>query len=134
VEWNRARDDVFVSRQRFLKGTDVRFSVQRSTRSRLEQVFGEFAPEDYDFQFRKTKVLVKLLQRDYVSRSEARRLVANLEKFREVVLDFRDVKSVGQGFTDEVFRVFARRHPGVEITVENTNSLIDAMIRHVATG
>lgn len=134
VEWNRARDDVFVSRQRFLKGTDVRFSVQRSTRCRLEEVFGEFAPEDYDFQFRKTKVLVKLLQRDYVSRSEARRLLANLEKFREVVLDFQDVKSVGQGFADEVFRVFARRHPEIVISAENTNPVIDAMIRHVATG
>jgi biotin operon repressor len=131
VEWSRARDDVFVSRPRFLKGTDVRFVLQRSTRRRLEDVFGEFAPEDYDFQFQKTRVLVKLLQRDYVSRSEARRLVANLEKFSEVVLDFRDVNSVGQGFADEIFRVFARRHPGVLISAEFTNPVIDAMIRHV---
>ncbi|MBI2296804.1 MAG: DUF4325 domain-containing protein [Betaproteobacteria bacterium] len=133
VEWNRARDDVFVSTQRFLKGTDVSFAVHRSSRRRLEAVFGEFAPEDYDFQFQKTRVLVKLLQREYVSRSEARRLVANLEKFREVVLDFRDVKSVGQGFADEVFRVFARRHPGIVIFAENESPLIDAMIRHVKT-
>ena len=132
VEWDRARDDVFVSRQRHLPGTGVEFAVHRTTRRRLEQVFGEFAPEEYDYQFQKTKVLVKLLRRDYVSRSEARRLVANLEKFREIVLDFRDVKSVGQGFADEVFRVFARRHPAIRISTENTNSVIDAMIRHVA--
>lgn len=77
-------------------------------------------------------MLLKLLQRDYVSRSEARRLLANLEKFREIVLDFRDVKSVGQGFADEVFRVFARRHPGISISARNANPVIDAMIRHVA--
>lgn len=133
VEWSRVKDDVFVSRRRFLAGSDVRFAIQRSSRRRLEDVFGEFAPEEYDFQFRKTKVLVKLLQRDFVSRSEARRLLANLEKFSEIVLDFRDVKSVGQGFADEVFRVFARRHPTIAISVENTNPVIDAMIRHVAS-
>lgn len=132
VEWNRARDDVFVSKRRFLAGTDVRVAVQRSTTRRLEEVFGEFAPEEYDFQFQKTKVLVKLLRRDYVSRSEARRLVANLEKFREIVLDFRDVQAVGQGFADEVFRVFASRHPSILIRTENTNPVIDAMIRHVS--
>lgn len=133
VEWSRARNDVFVSQRRSLAGTDVRFSVQRSTRRRLEDVFGEFAPEEYDFQFQKTKVLVKLLQRDYVSRSEARRLLANLENFREIVLDFRGVSSVGQGFADEVFRVFARRHPTIAISSENTNPVIEAMIRHVAS-
>ena len=100
---------------------DARLSLQRSARQTIEDVFSEFAPEQYDFQFQKTRVLVKLLQPDYVSRSEARRLLANLEKFREIVLDFRDVRSVGQGFADEVFRVFAGRHPGIVIRSENTN-------------
>jgi biotin operon repressor/anti-sigma regulatory factor (Ser/Thr protein kinase) len=133
VEWDRARDDVFVSKQRMLAGTEVRFAVQRSSRRRLEEVFGEFAPAEYDFQFQRTKVLVKLLRQDYVSRSEARRLLANLEKFSEIVLDFRDVASVGQGFADEVFRVFAGRHPAIRITTENASPVVDAMIRHVAS-
>lgn len=134
IEWNSAREDVFVSKRRFLAATDVRFAVQRDTRRRLEDVFREFAPEDYDFRFQKTKVLVKLLRQDYVSRSEARRLLANLEKFSEIVLDFRDVQSVGQSFADEVFRVFARRYPTIVISTENTNPVLDAMIRHVASG
>lgn len=131
VEWSRARDDVFVATRRFLAGTDVRFWLDRGTRRRLAQVFGEFAPEEYDFQFQRTRVLVKLLRGDYVSRSEARRLLANLEKFKEIVLDFRGVRSVGQGFADEVFRVFARRHPEIRIAAENAGPAIDAMIRHV---
>jgi hypothetical protein len=134
VEWDSAKRDLFVSKRRLLAGTEVRFEIERAARRRLEDVFGEFAPEEYDFQFQKTNVLVKLLRRDYVSRSEARRLLANLEKFSEIVLDFRDVQSVGQGFADEVFRVFARRHPSITITTENTNPVIDAMIRHVASG
>ena len=131
VEWDRGKDDVFVSQRRLLAGTAVHFVIQRSTRRRLADVFHEFAPKEYDFQFQKTKVLVKLLQRDYVSRSEARRLLANLEKFREIVLDFRKVTSVGQGFADEIFRVFARRYPAIRMTTENTNPVIDAIIRHV---
>ena len=130
IVWSRARGDIFVSQPRYLKGTDVRFEVQHSSRRRLEDIFGEFAPEEYDYRFEKTRVLVKLLRKDYVSRSEARRLLANLEKFREIVLDFRDVKSVGQGFADEVFRVFVGRHPAIVIFTENTNAVIDAMIRH----
>lgn len=132
IEWSRLKRDVFVSSPRFLKGTAVSFTVQRSSRLVLETVFGEFAPEEYDFQFRKTRVLVKLLRREFVSRSEARRLLANLEKFSEVVLDFRGVRSIGQGFADEVFRVFAGRHPAVRIRAENAAPAVDAMIRHVA--
>ncbi len=132
IEWARERDDVFVRERRFLAGTDVRFSIERGSQRRIADVFGEFAPEAYDFQFQRTKVLVKLLQRDYVSRSEARRLLANLEKFKEVVLDFRGVQSVGQGFADEVFRVFAGRHPDTVITTDNAGPAVAAMIRHVA--
>jgi anti-sigma regulatory factor (Ser/Thr protein kinase)/biotin operon repressor len=134
IEWKRAKHDVFVSQQRFLKGTDVRFLLHRNARHKLEEVFDEFAPAEYDFQFQKTRVLVKLLQPDYVSRSEAKRLLANLEKFREIVLDFRGVRSVGQGFADEVFRVFAQRHSGIVIHPENANPAVLAMIRHVSRG
>lgn len=134
LEWDSASEDVFVSTPRFLAGTQVRVEIRRDSRRRLEDVFGEFAPEEYEFQFQKTKVFVKLLRRDYVSRSEARRLLANLEKFSEIVLDFRDVQAVGQGFADEVFRVFARRHPAIVIKTEHTSPAVDAMIRHAAAG
>jgi anti-sigma regulatory factor (Ser/Thr protein kinase) len=132
IEWNRSRDDVFVSQQRRLEGTDVRFLVHRGTRRRLADTFAEFAPEEFDFRFLKTRVHVRLLQEDYVSRSEAKRLMLNLEKFREVVLDFRKVASVGQGFADEIFRVFATRYPETAISVENANQVVAAMIRHVS--
>ena len=130
IDWNKAQNDVFVSARRLLRGTRVRFLVRSGTRRRIETVFGEFAPEAYDYQFQKTRVLVKLLQADYVSRSEAKRLLANLDRFREVVLDFTDVNSIGQGFADEVLRVFPRHHPGTRILTENANPVVAAMLRH----
>jgi DNA-binding transcriptional ArsR family regulator len=130
MEWDGARRDVFVSAPRLLGGTQVAFQVARASRRRLEDVFAEFAPAEFDYRFEKTRVLVKLLQRDYVSRSEAKRLLLGLEKFREVVLDFRDVGSVGQGFADEVFRVFAAAHPEVKVTFEDASPAVVAMLRH----
>ena len=132
IEWDRFRDDVFVSEPRYLKGTLVQFEVRTDSRTRLEDVFAEFAPEQYDYQFEKTRVLVKLLAREYVSRSEAKRLLHNLDRFSEVELDMRDVTSVGQGFADEIFRVFADAHPGIAIRTVNAGKAIEAMIRHVS--
>lgn len=60
--------------------------------------------------------------------------MANLEKVREIVLDFRDARSVGQGFADEVFRVFANHHPGIVLWPENPSPAIMAMIRLVSRG
>lgn len=131
IEWDRYRDDVFVSEPRYLKGTLVKFEVGLGSRTRLEDVFAEFAPEEYDFQFEKTRILVKLLRREYVSRSEAKRLLHNLDKFSEIELDMRDVISVGQGFADEIFRVFASTHPDIAIRISNAGEAIEAMIRHV---
>lgn len=130
IEWNRERDDVFVSEPRFRQGTTVLFEIRRDSRTRLADVFAEFAPEEYDYRFEKTRLLVKLLKRDYVSRSEAKRLLLNLEKFSEVELDFRDVEHLGQGFADEVFRVFAERHPKIKIRAKDATRTIRAMIRH----
>lgn len=132
--WDRGREDTFVSDVNYTQGTQVEFTLRRDTRRRLPDVFSEFAPEDYSFRFEKTKVLVRLLRHDYVSRSEARRLTANLEKFRQVVLDFHGVESVGQGFADEVFRVFAARHPDTAIELENASPAVAAMLKHVGAG
>jgi anti-sigma regulatory factor (Ser/Thr protein kinase) len=132
IEWDRYRDDVFVSEPRYLQGTLVQFEILVDSRTKLEQVFDEFAPAEYDYRFEKTRVVVKLLQREYVSRSEAKRLLHNLDKFAEIELDMRDVTRVGQGFADEIFRVFAAAHPAIVIRTVNAGKATEAMIRHVA--
>lgn len=130
LEWSRYRDDVFAADSRYVKGTSVEFEIQRGSRTRLERIFGAFAPEEYDYRFEKTHVFVKLLQRAYVSRSEAKRLLHNLERFSDIELDMKDVASVGQGFVDEIFRVFASRHPVMSIRAVNAGPAVAAMIRH----
>lgn len=52
-----------------------------------------------------------------------------LAKFREVVLDFEGVESVGQGFADEVFRVFARAHPGTRLVPIRMGKAVEFMVQ-----
>jgi len=64
-----------------------------------------------------------------VSRSEAKRLLHGLDRFREVVLDFRGVEGVGQGFADEVFRVWAHAHPQTTLIPVHMNRAVEFMVR-----
>ncbi|MFH0797281.1 MAG: DUF4325 domain-containing protein [Candidatus Omnitrophota bacterium] len=128
--FDNMKQDVFVEEKKFINGTEVTFNISRSSRRRLAEIFKQYAPEEFDYGFEKTRVFVKLFQKDYVSRSEAKRLLAGLDRFKEIVLDFKDVKSIGQGFADETFRVFRRQHPDIVIKTENLSPLISPVIKH----
>ncbi len=114
-----------------IRGTEVTIRVSRSARRKLADVFSEFAPEEYDFHFEKSIVTVRFFAQEFVSRSEARRLLARLDQFREIMLDFRGVRSIGQGFADEIFRVFAASHPRIVLKRVNVDPALEAVIRHV---
>ncbi len=123
--------DVIVNVRRPIRGTEVALGVSRSARRRLEDVFADFAPEEYDFRFERSIVTVRFVARDYISRSEAKRLLARLDSFKEVVLDFQGVRSIGQGFADEIFRVFPSSYPRILLKRVNVEPAIEAVIRHV---
>jgi len=129
--FDNRKQDVFVEENRFLKGTEVFFFLNRRTKRRLEDVFNQYAPEVFDYGFDRTRVQVKLFQQDYISRSEAKRLLFGLDRYKEIILDFNGVKSIGQGFADEIFRVFKNTHPEIVISTENLTSSLAAMIQHV---
>jgi anti-sigma regulatory factor (Ser/Thr protein kinase) len=109
------------------RGTRVRCEIAKKPRRRLQQVFDEYT---IDLEFARTKTVVRLFARgvEFVSRSEARRLLQGLDKFREVVLDFERVRSIGQGFADEIFRVWAAAHRDIELIPVNTVPEVQFMI------
>jgi len=129
--FDNERRDMVVNEKRFQEGTQVDFRISRRTRRKLADVFEAFAPEEFGFRFERTRVLVNLFEADYVSRSEARRLMSGLSRFTEVCLDFDKVKTMGQGFADEVFRVFLNAHPDIHIKVENLAPPLHTMVLHV---
>jgi hypothetical protein len=86
----------------------------------------------HDYAFSKTVVPVKMAEQspnDLVSRSQAKRLLLRIDRFRTVVLDFQNVNQIGQAFADEIFRVFAHSHPGIDMQFINTNQEVLKMIR-----
>lgn len=130
VEWtvDNGRDDQAVRLLPPSAGTSVLFRVPSRPARALADVFGEYTE---DLEFTKTRTTIRLFAIGvaFVSRSEARRLVHGLEKFREVVLDFGGVESVGQGFADEVFRVFARGNPGTRLVPIRMGEAVEFMVQ-----
>ena len=118
-----------------LRGTLVVLEVVRGKTPRLEDVFEAWTDPD-TLRFSKTRASIRLstLGTSLVSRSEARRLVADLTKFSHVTLDFSGVEVVGQGFCDEVFRVFARAHPQLVLEPVGMNDPIAFMVGRARSG
>jgi anti-sigma regulatory factor (Ser/Thr protein kinase) len=112
-----------------LGGTVVRGRFSAPPKRTTLEVFRAYSNED--FQFTRTRPSVKLAETatTFVSRSEAKRLMARLEGFEQVELDFAGVDAVGQGFVDEVFRVWASDHPQAKLVATNMNSAVEFMVR-----
>jgi anti-sigma regulatory factor (Ser/Thr protein kinase) len=110
-------------------GTRVRLEAVPGHMPRLEDVFRAYSDPE-TLRFARTRATVKLvsLGSALVSRSEAKRLVARLPEFTHVTLDFTGVEVVGQGFCDEVFRVFARAHPEVALEPVGMNEAVAFMV------
>ena len=100
------------------------------TERTTKEIFDEYTSDD--FVFNKTKITVHLakdyLGHDFVSRSLAKRILMNVEKFKIIVLDFENIDNVGQGFADEVFRVFRNKNPDITVVPVNMNEEIEFMI------
>jgi hypothetical protein len=124
-------EDWILERDRCVTGTMVRMTLSNHTARTTKKVFDKFTSGDDDYGFNKTVVPVKLARygdENLVSRSQARRLLARVDRFRIVVLDFQGVDSIGQAFADEVFRVFPSHHPEVEVHEINVRSAVKRMI------
>ncbi|MFZ5452106.1 MAG: STAS-like domain-containing protein [Thermodesulfobacteriota bacterium] len=113
------------------EGTFIRMYINISSNRTAKEVFDKYTSKDDDYGFTRTVVpvfLAKYGDENLISRSQAKRLVARLEKFREVVLDFKGVDSIGQAFADEIFRVYAQRNPHIQIMFANENEDIKKSI------
>lgn len=112
-----------------ISGTTVSMQLHNNSSRNIKQVFDAFTDEDYSFA--KTVVPVRLAQYGHeklISRSQAKRLLARIERFKIVVFDFEGVETVGQAFADEIFRVFSKQHPDVELRYVNVCKEVEKMI------
>jgi anti-sigma regulatory factor (Ser/Thr protein kinase) len=125
-------EDWILQNSEYQKGTFITMKLKNNTTRTTQEIFNKFSDDDYGFT--KTVVPVRLAQygnEQLISRSQAKRLLVRIERFKIVLFDFKDVESIGQAFADEVFRVFARQHPNMELMPINANDTVTQMIRRV---
>ena len=111
-------------------GTTVFMKLSNHSARTDKQIYDQYSTGD-DYGFTKTVVPVRLAQYGddkLISRSQARRLLARIDRFKLVIFDFEGVESIGQAFADEIFRVFAKDHPGIEIVPVKASSQVQQMI------
>jgi anti-sigma regulatory factor (Ser/Thr protein kinase)/DNA-binding transcriptional ArsR family regulator len=117
----------------YRKGTIVLMEIGLDSERTPSQVYDRyFDPEEVgDVAFRATEVPVRLaaLGDDLISRSQGKWVVSRIEQFSRVLLDFTDVKAVGQGFVDEVFRVFANAHPEVKLVAAHMEPEVERVVK-----
>lgn len=112
-------------------GTHVGMEIDARSGHTMQEIFEHYAAERDDYGFSKTNVILRLLDTgddSFVSRSQAKRALARLPRFKEVLLDFDGVNSIGPAFADEIFRVFAAEHPEVHLTAIRANDEVRKMI------
>lgn len=131
VRWtvDNERDDWALGEVDERAGTLIRFTIDPARAVPVSEVFRRYTdPEDH--RFNRTRAVVKMLDSGvrFVSRSEAKRLTAGLDGFDDVILDFAGVDEVGQGFVDQLFRVWAAEHPHKLLEPVNMSETVRFMI------
>ncbi|MBX3318326.1 MAG: DUF4325 domain-containing protein [Nitrospira sp.] len=118
-------------------GTEVLMKIATSASHTAKEIFDQYRAEFDQFGFSKTHIPLVLLKYEgeqLISRSQAKRLMTRVDQFREVILDFKGITSIGQAFADEVFRIYRREHPSVNIYPVNMVPDVQGMIQRSIAG
>ena len=138
-EHNRSDEDWLLENAAPVKGTHVIMTVANDSTTTIRDVYDKYCSnpnDDQDHGFHKTHVPLLLAQfgnDPLVSRSQAKRVLARVDRFLEVLLDFKGVELIGQAFADEIFRVFPSHHPTVNVLAVNANPSVLKLIHAART-
>jgi anti-sigma regulatory factor (Ser/Thr protein kinase) len=117
-------------------GTSVYLAIALDTTRTLDAVLQAHSDSGTGYDFARTRVPLHLIaggagDAALISRADARRASLRLAQFARAELDFAGVSHVGHGFADELFRVYARDNPGVELLPVAMAPQVTAMIDSV---
>jgi len=117
-------------------GTEVLMEIAKTSALTTQDIFDKFTSNE-TCSFDKTIVsVIHLIDRKntkdmtLISRSQAKRLLIGFERFSKISLDFEGIDRIGQGFADEIFRVYKKSHPDITILYSQANDSVEKMIKH----
>jgi hypothetical protein len=116
------------------RGTSIYLAIALDTPRTLDEVLRAHSLDAAGYGFERTQVPLKLLggSEMLMSRADARRVAARLTSFGQAEIDFSGVPAIGHGFADELFRVFRRGHPQVELVPTKMAPAVGAMVASIA--
>lgn len=123
-------EEWILQRPEFRSGTSVRMKLDNHTQRTCKAIFDQYSSGD-DYGFTKTVIPVKLAREGdekLISRSQAKRILARLSLFKTVIFDFAGVASIGSSFADQIFRVFPKNHPQIEVVAIHATPEVQGMI------
>ncbi|PZP32834.1 MAG: hypothetical protein DI603_09120 [Roseateles depolymerans] len=119
------------------QGSSIYMAIALNTTRSLDAVMEAWSLAGDGIEFDQTRVQLRLLAGEgqpLDSRAQARRVGLRLTTFRRAEIDFDGVTDVGHGFTDELFRVFAKAHPQIELVPTNMTPRIAALVKSARSG
>lgn len=100
-------------------GTSVYLAIALDTARTLDSVQRAQSADACSLAFDRTRVPLRLVASGAMpalaSRADARRVAARLAAFRRAEIDFSGLGEVGHAFAHELFSVYRREHPEVEL-------------------
>jgi len=125
-------NDWFIQESKGIKkGTLITMQITLNAKQNLLSIFKAYQ-NTHSLSFNRTEITVALSKIEgerNISRSQAKRILRGLDKFEIIVFDFKGVEAVGQGFVDEIFRVFKLKQPQIELKYINANEDVLFMIK-----
>jgi len=118
----------------FTQGTAVEMEISADALRTTKEVFDRYISAEEDYSFSRTQIPVLLARygdENLVSRSQAKRLLSRVNRFTQIVLDFRGIQMIGQAFADEVFLVFQNEHPAVRFSWVGAAPEVEQTIKRV---
>jgi anti-sigma regulatory factor (Ser/Thr protein kinase) len=130
--WRTGRPTAVTARA----GTSLYMAISLDTRRTLDQVLQAHSSSGTGYDFARTQVPLQLIAPTgsasmLASRADAKRAAHRLEGFGHAELDFTGIASIGHGFADELFRVFRRAYPAVELHPVGMAPQVAAMVDSV---
>jgi anti-sigma regulatory factor (Ser/Thr protein kinase) len=119
-------------------GTSVYVAISLDTLCTLDAVLRAHSTSDGSYRFERTSVPLNLIgsgnsgELALASRAEAKRVASRLAQFSVAELDFNGISDIGHAFADELFRVFQRQHPAVQLVPVGMAPRVAAMVASVA--
>ncbi|HZE92278.1 MAG TPA: DUF4325 domain-containing protein [Rhizobacter sp.] len=116
------------------RGSSIYAAIALDTTRSLASVMNAYSEDGSGLGFDRTSIALGLVHSPKAgleSRAQARRVAARLDQFKRVEVNFDGVDEIGHSFADELFRVLAAQHAGVELVPINMSPAVRAMVGSV---